>query len=111
MMRTAGRQAGSADDRDRPAEPGDRGTRPRRDGAALEGFTHLIPFGAGAVVLPSWVITRVSAVPGGSRPSCALGYCERDNDAYVRWDAVSRDRDTFLAWMDRNVLEAAGRQT
>jgi glutaconate CoA-transferase subunit A len=64
----------------------------------------------GAVVLPTWVITRVSAVPGGSLPSYALGYYERDNDAYVRWDAVSRDRDTFLAWMHRNVLEAAGRQ-
>jgi glutaconate CoA-transferase, subunit A len=50
-------------------------------------------------VLPSWVITRVSAVPGGSRPSYALGYYERDNDAYARWDAVSRDRDTFLAWI------------
>ena len=64
----------------------------------------------GAVVLPSWVISRVSAVPGGSRPSYALGYYERDNDAYLRWDAVSRDRDTFLAWMDQNVLEAAGSQ-
>jgi hypothetical protein len=28
----------------------------------------------------------------------------------VRWDAVSRDRDAFLAWMDRNVLETVGRQ-
>ena len=63
----------------------------------------------GAVVLPSWVISYVSAVPGGSRPPYALGYCERDNDAYVRWDAVSRDRDGFLAWMRRNVLDAAGR--
>jgi glutaconate CoA-transferase subunit A len=49
-------------------------------------------------------------VPDGSRPSYALGYYERDNDAYVRWDAVSRDRDAFLAWMDRNVLETVGRQ-
>jgi glutaconate CoA-transferase subunit A len=64
----------------------------------------------GAVLLPSWAITCVSAVPGGSRPSYALGYYERDNDAYVRWDAVSRDRDAFLAWMDRNVLETVGRR-
>ena len=64
----------------------------------------------GAVLLPSWAITCVSAVPGGSRPSYAPGYYERDNDAYVRWDAVSRDRDAFLAWMDRNVLETVGRQ-
>jgi glutaconate CoA-transferase, subunit A len=62
----------------------------------------------GAVVLPSWVITAVSVVPGGSRPSYALGYYERDNDAYLRWDAVSRDRDAFLAWMDRNVIDGGG---
>jgi glutaconate CoA-transferase subunit A len=62
----------------------------------------------GAVVLPSWVISRVSAVPGGSRPSYALGYYERDNDAYLRWDAVSRDRDAFRGWMNDNVLQAAG---
>jgi glutaconate CoA-transferase, subunit A len=58
----------------------------------------------GAVVLPSWAISLVAAVPGGARPSYAHGYYERDNDAYVRWDAVSRDRDTFLAWMGDNVL-------
>jgi glutaconate CoA-transferase, subunit A len=30
----------------------------------------------------------------------------RDNDFYVAWDAISRDRDTFLAWMEANVLDA-----
>jgi glutaconate CoA-transferase subunit A len=64
----------------------------------------------GAVVLPSWAITLVAAVPGGSRPSYALGYYERDNDAYVRWDAVSRDRETFLAWMGQNVLNVVAGQ-
>src|SRR5690242_16109350 len=48
----------------------------------------------GAVVLPFWAVTRVVAAPGGSHPSYALGYSARDNDFYVRWDAVSRDRDT-----------------
>jgi glutaconate CoA-transferase subunit A len=64
----------------------------------------------GAVVLPSWAMTLVAAVPGGSRPSYALGYYERDNDAYVRWDAVSRDRETFLAWMGQNVLNVVAGQ-
>jgi glutaconate CoA-transferase subunit A len=59
----------------------------------------------GALVLPSWAITAVSAVPGGAHPSYAHGYYERDNDFYVRWDAISRDRDRFLAWMKRHVLE------
>ena len=58
----------------------------------------------GAVVLPHWVLTRVSVVPGGAHPSYAHGYSVRDNEFYVAWDAVSRDRDTFLRWMNANVL-------
>ncbi|GAA3189860.1 CoA transferase subunit A [Dactylosporangium siamense] len=54
----------------------------------------------GAVVLPSWVVTAVAAVPGGARPSYAQGYYDRDNDAYRAWDAVSRDRAAFTAWLE-----------
>ena len=58
----------------------------------------------GAVVLPHWVLTRVAVVPGGAHPSYAHGYSVRDNDFYVAWDTVSRDRDTFLEWMNTHVL-------
>jgi glutaconate CoA-transferase subunit A len=58
----------------------------------------------GAVVLPGWVVDAVSVVPGGARPSYALGYYERDNEFYVRWAEISRDRNTFSAWMAENVL-------
>jgi glutaconate CoA-transferase subunit A len=61
----------------------------------------------GAVVLPTWALTAVSPVPGGAHPSYAAGYSERDNGFYVRWDAISRDRERFGAWMRSNVLEAA----
>jgi glutaconate CoA-transferase, subunit A len=57
----------------------------------------------GGVVLPSWVIDAVVEAPGGARPSYAHGYYERDNDFYVGWDAISRDRDTFTAWIDEHV--------
>jgi len=60
-----------------------------------------------AVVLPSWVVTAVAVAPGGARPSYAQGYYERDNDAYRAWDAVSRDRDQFLAWLEESVYSAA----
>lgn len=60
----------------------------------------------GAVVLPAWVIDYVAHVPGGAQPSYAHSYSVRDNDFYVAWDAISRDRDTFLAWMEANVLGA-----
>jgi glutaconate CoA-transferase subunit A len=59
----------------------------------------------GAVVLPSWVIDAVACVPRGAHPSYAHGYYERDNKFYVAWDAISRDRDTFTAWMREHVLE------
>jgi glutaconate CoA-transferase, subunit A len=59
----------------------------------------------GGVVLPSWVVTLVSVVPGGAHPSYAQGYSSRDNDFYLAWDAVSRDRDTFLTWMHEHVME------
>ncbi len=60
----------------------------------------------GGVVLPGWTIDAVALAPGGARPSYAHGYYERDNDFYVRWDAISRDRDTFTRWMTEHVLEA-----
>ncbi len=60
----------------------------------------------GAVVLPSWVVDAVACVPGGARPSYAHGYYERDNAFYVAWDAISRDRAAFTAWMQEHVLEA-----
>jgi glutaconate CoA-transferase subunit A len=63
---------------------------------------------AGAVVLPTWAITYVSLAPGGSHPSYSQGYSDRDNDFYVAWDAVSRDREAFRGWLDEHVLGAVG---
>jgi glutaconate CoA-transferase subunit A len=61
----------------------------------------------GAVVLPAWVIDAVCLAPGGAHPSYAQDYYDRDNDFYVAWDAISRDRDAFRDWMRRHVLETA----
>ncbi|MGH8867061.1 MAG: CoA transferase subunit A [Actinomycetes bacterium] len=60
----------------------------------------------GAVVLPSWVVSQVSVVPGGAHPSYAQGYSERDNEFYTRWDPISRDREVFTRWMREHVLES-----
>jgi glutaconate CoA-transferase subunit A len=57
----------------------------------------------GAVLLPSWVIDAVALAPGGAKPSYAFGYYERDNAAYKAWDAVSRDREKFAAWLEELV--------
>jgi glutaconate CoA-transferase subunit A len=55
------------------------------------------------VVLPAWAVTAVCEVPGGAHPSYAMGYSNRDNDFYRRWDAVARDRERFGAWLARLV--------
>ena len=51
----------------------------------------------GAVVLPTWTVSYVAQVPGGAHPSYALGYSVRDNDYYVAWDAIGRDRTRSAA--------------
>ena len=57
-----------------------------------------------SVILPSWTIGAVVAVPGGAHPSYAHGYYKRDNSFYIAWDKISRERDSFLAWMEENVM-------
>jgi glutaconate CoA-transferase subunit A len=61
----------------------------------------------GSVVLPAWVIDAVSVAPRGAHPSYAHDYYDRDNDFYVAWDAISRDRDRFTEWIDRHVRGTA----
>jgi len=60
-----------------------------------------------ACVLPGWAIDAVCLVPRGATPSYAHGYYERDNVFYRRWDSISRDRETFTAWLREHVLNTA----
>lgn len=57
-----------------------------------------------SVILPSWVVGAVSEVKGGAFPSYAQGYYSRNNAFYKQWDPVARERDTFLAWINRHVM-------
>ena len=58
----------------------------------------------GSVVIPSWAIDAIAVAAGGAHPSYAHAYYERDNEFYLQWDAISRDRDQFAAWIERHVL-------
>jgi glutaconate CoA-transferase subunit A len=62
----------------------------------------------GALTLPPWVVDAVSPAPGGAHPSYAAGYSVRDNAFYQAWDAISRDRETFTAWLDTHVRAREG---
>ncbi|HEX9032693.1 MAG TPA: CoA-transferase [Streptosporangiaceae bacterium] len=80
----------------------------RRAVVTVEEIVDVLEPRAGAVVLPAWTVSYVAAVPGGAHPSYALDYSARDNDFYVAWDAISRDRVTFEAWLDDHVHGAGG---
>ena len=69
----------------------------------VESFDDVHP---NACILPHWTIAAVCVVPGGAHPSYAHGYYERDNAAYLAWDRIAADREVFLDWMRRNVLDS-----
>ena len=64
----------------------------------------LSPPSPNSVVLPGWTIKAVVKVPGGAHPSYAHGYYKRDNAFYKTWDDIARERDTFVSWMEENVM-------
>ena len=76
----------------------------RRSIATVEEIVDRLTPRADAVVLPSWVVDAVCEVPGGAHPSFAIGYSTRDNAFYREWDDISRDRGTFVSWVDEHIL-------
>jgi glutaconate CoA-transferase subunit A len=68
----------------------------------VESFAGVHP---NACILPGWVVSAIAAVPGGAHPSYVHGYYKRDNGFYKAWDEISRERDSFLAWMRAHVLD------
>jgi glutaconate CoA-transferase subunit A len=69
----------------------------------VDGFAGAHP---NACILPHWTVSAIAVVPGGAFPSYAQGYYRRSNAFYRSWDAVSRERETFLAWLEREVRRA-----
>jgi glutaconate CoA-transferase subunit A len=69
----------------------------------VEEIVDELPPAMNSIVLPHFTVTAISHVPGGAWPSYAHGRYARDNDFYLRWDATSRDRRQFSAWIDRHV--------
>jgi len=80
----------------------------RRALVTVEEIVDVLEPRPGAIVIPSWAVSHVAAVPGGSHPSYTHGYSTRDNDYYRWWDAVSSDRQRFTDWLESNVLRTTG---
>ncbi len=62
-------------------------------------------------MIPGLIVSAVCPVPFGAHPSYALGYYDRDNDFYVRWEAVSRDAAALDGWLHEWVIETPTRES
>jgi glutaconate CoA-transferase subunit A len=60
-----------------------------------------------SIVLPHFIVDAICEVPGGAHPSYAHGFYKRHNAFYKRWDGIARDRERFIDWMNKYVVEAA----
>jgi len=70
----------------------------------VEEIVEQLPPAMNRLLLPHFVVGCVSHCPGGAWPSYAQGRYTRDNDFYLRWDDISRDRERFSGWIGRHVL-------
>jgi glutaconate CoA-transferase subunit A len=69
----------------------------------VEDIVPELPPAMNGVLLPHFTVTAIAHCPGGAWPSYVQGRYARDNDFYLRWDAISRERAAFTAWIDRHV--------
>jgi glutaconate CoA-transferase subunit A len=51
------------------------------------------------VLLPPQKVTAVVYVPGGAYPSPVQGYYGRDHAAFTAYHAATRERESFIAWL------------
>jgi glutaconate CoA-transferase subunit A len=73
----------------------------------VEEIVDELPPAMNGIVLPHFTVTAISHCPAGAWPSYAHGRYARDNDFYLRWDAIARDRNAFTSWIDRHVRGTA----
>lgn len=50
--------------------------------------------------VPGSVVDYVVEVPYGSHPSYAQGYYDRDNEAYLEWDEISKTQEGIEEWLE-----------
>src|SRR5439155_22685299 len=60
-------------------------------------------------LIPAAIVSAVDVEPGGAHPSYAQGYYDRDNDFYVGWETISRDRAELAHYLDEFVYGVQGR--
>ena len=56
-----------------------------------------------SIIIPSNLIDAISVVPNGAWPSYASDFYERDNNQYIAWDDVSKEREQFTEWLNTEI--------
>lgn len=51
-------------------------------------------------IIPGMIVNSVVVEPYGAHPSFAQGYYDRDNDFYIKWDAISKDEKSIQTYLD-----------
>ncbi len=54
-------------------------------------------------LIPAVIVSAVVVAPWGAHPSYAQGHYDRDNDFYVGWEAISRERAELASYLDEFV--------
>lgn len=54
-------------------------------------------------VIPALIVDAVVREPMGAHPSYVQGYYDRDNEFYLAWEEISRDRSRLDAYLDEFV--------
>src|SRR5712691_2448061 len=65
--------------------------------------TQVIRADPNRTVIPGMIVNAVVVEPWGAHPSYAQGYYDRDNDFYLAWEQISRDRDELRRYLDEFV--------
>lgn len=60
-------------------------------------------------LIPGFIVSAVVHEPFGCHPSYAQGFYDRDNDFYVAWREISKDRDRLEAYLDEWVYGVTDR--
>jgi len=60
-------------------------------------------------LIPGLIVDAVVHEPFGAHPSYVQGYYDRDNEFYLEWDRISRDRAATELWLDEWVYGVSDR--
>jgi glutaconate CoA-transferase subunit A len=60
-------------------------------------------------LIPGFIVDAVCQVPYCAHPSYTQGYYDRDNDFYLKWDAISSNRETTQSYLDEWVYGVSDR--